>query len=83
MDSKNLPDEKKFKKMKLLDKFYLLRDHGEYCCSRLWGGYQVHLYKINDFFSEVWMRIDFGDLAWIEPISRAQITENYPELKLV
>lgn len=60
-----------FRKRSLPDRLALVRRVGSYIGSRYHGGHHVHLYAMEGFFCEVWMRVGLGQVEWIE-IARNQ-----------
>jgi len=66
-----------FKKLNLGGRFRHLRDHGLYIDSRFFGNYRVHLYEVEGFYTEVWMRTDLDQVCWIEVADIAKVAENY------
>lgn len=71
--------EKEFRSKSLLRKYEHLRKHGKYLDSRFFNSYRVHLYEVEGFFAEVWLRLDFEEVVWIEVASRSQVVENYAD----
>lgn len=67
----------RFKKMDLGGRFRFLRDHGKYIDSRFFGTYRVHLYEVEGFYAEAWMRPDLDQVCWIEVASIDNVIENY------
>lgn len=72
-----MSNEKKFRSLSLTGRFRHLKKEGKYLDSRFFGSYQVHLYEVEGFFAEVWVRLDFEEVVWIEIASSEQVAENY------
>ncbi len=69
--------EKAFRSKSLHERYEHVRKHGKYLDSRFYSSYRVHLYEVEGFFAEVWLRIDFEQVVWIEVATRNQVVENY------
>lgn len=67
----------RFKKLTLIERFNHLRDHGKYIESRFFRSYRIHLYEVEGFYSEVWMRSDLDQVCWIEIADNDLVAENY------
>lgn len=67
----------KFQKLSLQERFCYLRDHANYIDSRFYRIYRVHLYEVEGFYTEVWMRSDLDQVCWIEVADMNQVAENY------
>ncbi|MFT5596275.1 MAG: hypothetical protein ACI8QH_001065 [Flammeovirgaceae bacterium] len=68
---------RQFKKLNLSGRYRHIRDHGEYIDSRFFGTYKVHLYEVEGFYAEVWMRPDLDQVCWIEIADTDNVAENY------
>lgn len=66
-----------FKKLSLPEKLEVLRKIGKYLATRQFTSYNVHLYLVNNFFAEAWMKISFNELAWIELTTEELVSQNY------
>lgn len=55
-----------FKKLSLIDKYNTVCDKGNYISKRLYRGMEAYLYKIDDFYVEVWKRYMLNQIEWIE-----------------
>lgn len=69
--------QRQFKKFSLGGRFNYLRDHGKYIDSRFFGTYRIHLYEVEGFYAEVWMRPGLDQVCWIEIANMDQVAENY------
>lgn len=68
---------KKFSELGLHGKMTYLRRHGSYIATRRHHSFEVHLYSCSGFYAEVWMRIGFQQVYWIEPTPADRVAENY------
>ncbi len=59
-----------------------LRAEGEYIGSRGHGGHRVHLYRMNGFFCELWMRIGLDQVEWIEVARSTEVLSEYVRMDL-
>ncbi|MBL7957665.1 MAG: hypothetical protein JNM49_06875 [Flavobacteriales bacterium] len=59
-----------------------VRAHGEYLGSRAHGGHRVHLYRMDGFFCELWMRLGWQEVEWIEVARNQEILTEYVKLDL-
>ena len=69
--------ENAFRSMSLSARKKHLRAHGKYLDSRFYGSFQIHLYEVEGFFAEVWLRIDFEEVVWIEIADSEQVAATY------
>lgn len=58
--------EKEFMALRLHERLAQVRAHGEYLASRNHGGHTIHLYRMEGFLCEVWMRVGIDQVEWIE-----------------
>ena len=70
---------KEFKRYSLQKKFKLVRREGEFLGSRIFESYNVHLFRIEDFFVEVWQRLGLQQVYWVEVVTYDQILINYSD----
>ncbi|HRD53140.1 MAG TPA: hypothetical protein PKY96_10895 [Flavobacteriales bacterium] len=59
-----------------------VRAAGEYLGSRAHGGHRVHLYRMDGFFCEVWMRLGWDQVEWIEVARNTDVLSEYVHLDL-
>lgn len=59
-----------------------VRAYGEYLGSRAHGGHRVHLYRMDGFFCELWMRLGWQEVEWIEVARNQEILTEYVKLDL-
>jgi hypothetical protein len=70
-----LPEE--FKKLPLADKFEIVKAKGDFVASRLYPGFNVHLFAIDGFFVEVWKRLGLDYVEWIELVNSDSTINSY------
>lgn len=66
-----------FQKCRLTARKKLLQDSGTHVASRYFRAYAVHLYSVSNFYVELWIRMDFDQICWIEIADSANVAENY------
>jgi hypothetical protein len=59
-----------------------VRAEGEYLGSRTHGGHRVHLYRMDGFFCELWMRLGWHQVEWIEVARNTEVLSDYVHLDL-
>ncbi len=59
-----------------------VRSEGEHLGSRGHGGHRVHLYRMDGFFCEIWMRVGWQDVEWIEVARSTEVLSEYVKLDL-
>lgn len=59
-----------------------VKAEGEYLGSRGHGGHRVHLYRMDGFFCEVWMRLGWDQVEWIEVARNTEVLTDYVRLDL-
>ncbi len=57
---------RRFMARPLSERLELVRIHGNYLGSRQHGGHRVHLYAMEGYFCELWMRLGLNYVEWIE-----------------
>ncbi len=72
--------EKEFKALSLARRLAQVRAEGEYIGSRKHGGHMVHLYSMSGFFCEVWMRLGWDNVEWIEVAGNPEVLSEYVRL---
>lgn len=63
-----------------------VRAHGEHLGSRRHVGHSVHLYRVGPdrgagFFCEVWIRLGWNQVEWIEVARNPHVLSEYVDLK--
>ena len=69
-----------FKAIPLLERLEVVRERGEYIGSRSHVGHRVHLYVLDGFCCEVWMRLGLFQVEWIEVATNVDILSEYVKL---
>ena len=69
--------EEEFKKLSKVERYHLLRDDGVFLASRMFNGYQVGLFRIGNMHAEVWKRIGFTGVDYIEAVDEKKVREAY------
>lgn len=72
-------DKNEFSGLELQEKFKLLKLSAEYVAGRTYNGYFVHLFEIDGFFIEGWMRIGTEGYQWIEIVNNDDSLDAYLE----
>lgn len=52
---------------------------GAFLASRLHSGFQVGLFRVSDFYVEIWKRIGLDTIDYIEVVDEAKVREAYLE----
>jgi hypothetical protein len=58
--------ENEFKRLSLKQKYNFVKDNGHYIANRTYRGMEAFLYKVDDFYVEVWRRLLLTEIVWIE-----------------
>ncbi len=66
-----------FQKCRLTARKKLLQESGSYVASRYFRSYAVHLYSVSNFYVELWIRMDFDQICWIEVADTDNVIDNY------
>jgi hypothetical protein len=67
-------------RLPLIERLGRVRAEGDYVASRVHGGHQVHLYAMDGFFCEVWMRAGHNAVEWIELAGDPGLLSGYVKL---
>jgi hypothetical protein len=70
-------DKPGFRKLKIEERYRILRDQGEYIGARIQGSHRVHLFSFSGFFVEVWILISLNQVHWIEIQENQAIINEY------
>lgn len=73
----NVVSKEQFQKYRLPSRRKLLQEAGIYLGARYFRSYVVHLYSVSNFYVELWIRMDFEEICWIEIADNGQVAENY------
>jgi hypothetical protein len=74
--------EPEFLRLDRLRRLDAVKAEGEYLGSRAHGGHRVHLYRMDGFFCEIWMRVGWQDVEWIEVARSTEVLSEYVKLDL-
>ena len=69
--------EQEFIRLRRADRLARVKEHGEYLGSRGHGGHRVHLYRLDGFFAEVWIRLGLEQVEWIEVARNTEVLSEY------
>ncbi len=69
------PEE--FKKLSLDEKYKAVKARGDFVASRYYPGFNVHLFALDGFFIEVWKRVGFDFIQWIEVVNSDSSVNSY------
>lgn len=72
--------EAEFLRLNRQDRLEAVKAHGGYIGSRGHGGHRVHLYRMDGFFCEVWMRLGWDQVEWIEVARNTEVLSEYVKL---
>ncbi|MBL7982097.1 MAG: hypothetical protein JNL52_09830 [Flavobacteriales bacterium] len=75
-------DERSFLAADRATRLEHVRKNGEYLGSRAHGGHRVHLYRLDGYFSEVWIRLGMQQVEWVEVARNTEILTEYVRLDL-
>ena len=70
-------DQKSFNKLSLDTKRALLHKEGTFLATRQHRSHTVHLYDLNGSYIEVWNRIGFDCIEWIEFTNNKETINSY------
>ena len=70
-------DQKSFNKLSLDTKRALLQKEGTFLATRQYRSHTVHLYDLNGSYIEVWNRIGFDCIEWIEFTNNKETINSY------
>jgi hypothetical protein len=74
--------EAEFLRLNRTARLEAVKEQGEYIGSRAHGGHRVHLYRMEGFFCEVWMRLGWDQVEWIEVARNTEVLSEYVRLDL-
>lgn len=75
-------DERQFLALRLQGRLEALRKHGDYLGSRTHAAHQVHLYRMEGYFVELWMRLGTRIVEWAEVARNTEILTEYVNVDL-
>jgi hypothetical protein len=65
-----------FNKLSLPQRYSIVTERGHYIAKRRHRGMEVSLYKLEEFYVEVWQRFMLSEICWIE-IAPANYIDKY------
>lgn len=75
--------KEEFRKFRLASRRDLLQKAGTHLGARYYRSYAVHLYAVSNFYVELWIRMDFEEICWIEIADTDQVAQNYVDFKSI
>ena len=72
--NQNITDTK-FRRLSLVDKYNIVCNKGNYISKRLYRGMEAYLYKVDDFYVEVWKRYMLNGITWIEVVPETTLNK--------
>lgn len=70
-------NQKSFNKLSLNAKRALLQENGNFLATRQHRLYEVHLYDLEGSYIEVWNRVGYDCIEWIEFTNNKDIIDSY------
>ena len=68
---------KEFNLLTRMERYEALRKNGEFVVSRFFSSYNVHLYLLGDLKVEVWQRLGFRTIDYIEILTNKDALQEY------
>ncbi len=68
-------NDSEFRKLSLKKKYNFVKDNGHYIAKRIYRGLEAFLYKVFDFYVEVWRRLMLNEITWIEVAPESTINK--------
>lgn len=68
---------KEFRQLSKRERYAIVRDRATFLASRLHGGFQIGLFRLNDLHIEVWKRIGLDYVEYIEPVDEKKVRDAY------
>ena len=69
--------QKEFLKLKLEQRYQILRDEGTFIASRFFESFNVHLFSFNGYYVEMYQRLSLNDVVYIEILKNDSILKEY------
>lgn len=73
-------DEKKFKKLNTAQRYERLKKEGKHLASRYYADYNVHLCYLEPYYVEIWYKMGFDMIYWIEIVKNKDTLHAYADL---
>jgi predicted metallopeptidase len=71
--------KERFKNLSLAEKYKRLKSDGHHLASRFFGGFHVHLFRLDTIYVEAWYRIGLNHLCWIEEVDYRKVVDEYAD----
>lgn len=69
-----------FKKLTLSSKYKLIQEEAELIGNRVYTSYEIKLYSFRNLLVEVWFKMGFHQIYWIEIIDSKRVYDIYGPL---
>lgn len=69
--------KEEFRRLKLRERYELLKKRGKHLANRNHGGFQCTLYDFEGFYVEAWKPMGINIIQWIEIVNRDEIIDSY------
>ena len=69
--------EREFLALDRSQRITAVRSAAEYLGSRAYGAHRVHLYRMDGFFCEVWIRLGIDLVEWVEVARNLDVLSEY------
>lgn len=66
-----------FRRFSKRERYVIVRDRSTFLATRLHGGFQIGLYRLDDLYIEVWKRIGLDYLEYIELVEEKKVRNAY------
>lgn len=66
-----------FQRLTLEQKYRRLEKDGDFIASRIYLGFNVHLFSLYGFYVEMWQRISLSNIEYIEILNRKETLQEY------
>ena len=66
--------------MNIAQRYELLRKEGTHLASRYFADYNVHLCYMKPYYVEIWYKLGFDTIYWVEIVKNEQTLESYSNL---
>ncbi len=70
-------DKESFRRLKLKEKYALLRKDGKHLANRNHAGFLCSLYDFSGYYVECWKPMGINIIQWIEVVNRDEIIDSY------
>jgi len=70
-------EKEDFRRLKLSQKYDLIKKNGKFLAKRKHGGFLIDLYGYSSYYVEVWKPVGINLIQWIEVVNRDEILDSY------